>query len=93
MTADCFLWRLYWAGSRGVVRSGGHETRLERCPTLAGQQFDGVDYVPNLVAQVMPKGERWRDMLPAEIQAARELLGLDDATVCVVIDTCRRGMR
>lgn len=93
MTAGQFPWRLYWAGFRGVMRVGGHETRLERCPAIAGQQFEGVDYVPELVAQVMPRGERWRDMLPAEIQAARELLGLDDGTVCVVVDTCRRGMR
>lgn len=90
MAPDVYPWRLYWAGFRGVQRAGGYETRLERCPVLAGQQFEGVDYVPHAVAQVMPKGERWRDMTPAEIQAARELLGLDDGTVCVVVEDCRR---
>lgn len=93
MTPEPYRWRLYWSGQRGVMRAGGHETRLVRCHAIGGQQVDGVDYVPGVVAQIMPRGERWRDMLPAEIQAVRELLGMDDATVCVVVDTCRRGLR
>ncbi len=86
MTAQEFPWRLYWAGFRGVLRVAGHETRLDRCPTLGGQQFEAVDYVPEVLAQVMPKGERWRDMTAAEIECARELLGLDASTVCIVLE-------
>ena len=85
-----FPTRLYWAGFRGVARVQGVEMRLERPPRILGDvPVDGVDYVPGMLAMVMPRGERWRDMTLAEIELARQFLGLDDATVCIVVDRPR----
>lgn len=81
-----FHTRLYWAGFRGLQRVAGWETRLQRPPLLCGQRVEAVDYIPGVLAQVMPPGERWRDMTAAEIAAARELLGLDAGTICVVVE-------
>lgn len=90
MAGADFPWRLYWAQGRGVVRQAGYATPLTEAPLLAGQRFEYVDYVPHQVAQVGATGERVRDMLPTEIHAARELLGLTPDTVCVVCDNTRR---
>ncbi len=85
--------RLYWAAGAGVLRAGGHEQRLQRCPRLAGQEFEEIDYVPDVLAQVRCAGDRRRDMTPAEIQAARELLGLSADTICLVFDNSSRYRR
>lgn len=90
LMSDVYPTRLYWAGFRGVARLAGNEMRLTRPPAMPGiAAVDGVDYVPGVLAQVMPRGERWRDMTMDEIEAVRTFLGLDDSTVCIVLEAAR----
>lgn len=65
---------LYWVGLRGVARHDGREVRLSAPPHLPELRIDGIDYRPGAIAQVMPYADRWRDMTPAECEAARVLL-------------------
>lgn len=82
MSARDYPTRLYWAGFRGVARMHGAEVRLSAAPCICGRPVDGVDYIPHDLAQIMPRGERWRDMDPAERAAAERLL--DQAMASVV---------
>ena len=78
MSHALYSTRLYWAGMRGIAKLHGHEVRLVAPPLLPGFEamiLAGVDYVPEIhLAQVMPRGERWRDMTMHEIAASDRLL-------------------
>lgn len=74
MSQALYPTRLYWVGWSGFARLLGVEIKLDRAPQLPGVQVDQIDYVPGGVCQVMPKGERWRDMDRRERHDALVLL-------------------
>lgn len=74
MTSPHYPTRLYWAGGRGVARLRGAEVRLAAPPHLPTLVLDAIDYVPGVLAIVMPRGSGWRDITPEERAAFDALL-------------------
>ena len=74
MSLELYPTRLYWMGLRGTAKLNGAAVHLVRPPHLPGLAVDGIDYAPGVVAMVMPRMARWRDMTPDEIAAAEQLL-------------------
>lgn len=74
MIAELFPTRLYWVGMRGVARLAGREVKLSAPPHLAGVRIDAIDYVPGVLATVMPTRAGWRDMTADERAEANRLL-------------------
>lgn len=67
--------RLWWDGRRGVAQHDGLTLELHHAPAIGVPHLAEVDYAPALrVSQVREHSNRWRDMTPAERQAAQGLL-------------------
>lgn len=76
MILDLYPTRLYWVGHRGVASLEGKSVRLISPPHLPGLRIEAIDFIPEPggVQMVMPKAERWRDLEPAERDAAMALI-------------------
>lgn len=74
MIADLFPTRLYWVGMRGIARLNGREVKLSAPPHLVGVHIDAIDYVPGVLATVMPTRAGWRDMTAEERAEADRML-------------------
>lgn len=74
MIAELFPSRLYWIGMRGTARLQGREVKLTAPPHLVGVHIDAIDYVPGVLATVMPSRAGWRDMTAQERAEADRLL-------------------
>lgn len=68
--------RLWWADGRGVAKAQGRPAWLHQAPQFPGfrLELEAIDYAPGIVALITLAGAPMRDMTPAEIHAARELL-------------------
>jgi hypothetical protein len=66
--------RLYWVGMRGIAKLDGREVKLKAPPHLLGLHIEAIDYVPGLLATVMPSRSGWRDMTADERAQADRLL-------------------
>lgn len=83
MIADLFPTRLYWIGMRGIARLNGCEVKLSAPPHLARVHIDAIDYVPGVLATVMPARAGWRDMTAEErAEAERLLVRLTEGAQC-----------
>ncbi len=74
MISEAFPTRLYWAHVRGVARLDGREVKLSAPPHLLGLHVDAIDYVPGVLATVLPSRAGWRDMTADERAQADRLL-------------------
>ena len=68
--------RLRYEGHGGVAKLHGRRVVLTALPALHGvAPYVAIDYVPEIgLHQIMPLGEPWRDMTPAEVAAADQFL-------------------
>lgn len=83
MIAELFPTRLYWCNFRGVARLDGREVKLTAPPHLLGLHVDAIDYVPGVLATVLPSRAGWRDMTADErAQADRLLVQLTEGAQC-----------
>jgi len=74
---EAFAARLRWEpGHGGCARRKGRTVPLEHAPDLGAGPVYSVDYIPRVLALVVPTvtDGHPRDMLPAEIAAAEALL-------------------
>lgn len=69
-----FATRLRFEGSSGIAKRDWHTVHLTMLPQFLHQRIVAVDYVPSVVAMIMPYGQGWRDMSTSEILAAERLL-------------------
>ncbi len=75
MSSALYTTRLWWHGHKGGAKLWGVEQRLEAPPKVLELEVDGIDYVPEIaLAQIQPKGDRWRDMTRHEMHACDRIL-------------------
>ena len=76
MSDALYATRLRWDSRRGVCKLAGLAVEITTAPDLGSGPVHSCDYVPEVhIAEVQPRAcDCRRDMLPAEIQAARALL-------------------
>jgi len=66
--------RLWWDGSRGLLRADGVSVELSVAPAIAPHLI-GLDYAPTLrTFGVRESANAWRDMTREEIERAKALL-------------------
>lgn len=84
MSSDLYPTRVFFEGERGIVKAPGLvpgikgiERRINMPPDIPGlPRLAGIDYAPDVVAQLAPFAEPRRDMEAAEILAVRAWLKL-----------------
>lgn len=75
MSSALYSTRLWWHGHRGAAKLWGAEVVLTEAPAVIDQVVEGLDYVPEIhLWQIQPRGDRWRDMTPAEVAACDRML-------------------
>jgi len=66
--------RLRFEGGNGIAKRDWHTVHLTLLPQFLHARIVAIDYVPSVVAMIMPYGQGWRDMSSSEILAAERLL-------------------
>ena len=74
MNDAMFSTRLRFEGNHGIAKREWRTVRLDSLPQFLAYRIVAIDYIPAIVAMVMPYGKPWQDMGDHERLLAEQLL-------------------
>lgn len=69
-----FSTRLRFEGNHGIAKKDWKTIQLDFLPQFLPYRIVAIDYIPEIVAMVMPYGKSWQDMGDKERLLADQLL-------------------